>query len=153
MNTNSGRMTDALRERSERASALVVREIAAAGLSREQFALRVGVSTAHVKRWEAASWHVPLALVGHEVLAPSRWIRITTCLIDRESPAILPMESAQRAVVLSALDAIRELTVPANDNAGTLPVTDLSLYRSVCKLQKACESLLASLPAEVRRAA
>lgn len=153
MNTNSGRMTDALRERSERASALVVREIAAAGLSREQFALRVGVSTAHVKRWEAASWHVPLALVGHEVLAPSRWIRITTCLIDRESPAILPMDHAERAVVVAALECVREIAAPANDNAHSATVTDLTLYRSVVRLRKACDSLLASLPAEVRRAA
>lgn len=57
------------------------------------------------------------------------------------------------AVVVAALECVREIAAPANDNAHSATVTDLSLYRSVAKLQKACESLLASMPVDVRRAA
>lgn len=153
MSKNTGRVLEAWRERSEQATAIVLREVRAAGYSREELARRINLSTASIKRWESGDALVPLALLAHGGLPAERRLRIATTLIEHDSAAILPMDHAERAVVVAALECVREIAAPANDNAHNATVTDLSLYRSVAKLQKACESLLASMPVDVRRAA
>ena len=153
MSNSTGRVLDARRERSAQATAIVLREVSAAGYSREELARRIDLSTASIKRWESGDALVPLALLTHPALSSERRLRIATTLIEHDSPAILPIDCAERSVVVAALDCVREIVAPANDNAHSATVTDLTLYRSVVRLRKACDSLLASLPAEVRRAA
>ena len=153
MKTNTGKVSSALAPLARQASAAVLREVAVAQYSHDTFALRLGVSRALVRAWEEGRAHVPLALLASDALSHDARVRIATALIVSESPAILPVDHAERAVVVAALECVREIAAPANDNAHSATVTDLTLYRSVVRLRKACDSLLASLPAEVRRAA
>lgn len=153
MKTNAGKVVASLAPLAHRASVLVLREVAVAQYSHDTFALRLGVSRALVRAWEEGRAHVPLALLASDALSREARTRIATTLIEHDSPAILPIDCAERSVVVAALDCVREIAAPANDNAHSATVTDLTLYRSVVRLRKACDSLLASLPAEVRRAA
>ena len=117
MKTNTGKVSSALAPLARQASAAVLREVAVAQYSHDTFALRLGVSRALVRAWEEGRAHVPLALLASDALSHDARVRIATTLIEHDSPAILPIDCAERSVVVAALDCVREIVAPANDNA------------------------------------
>jgi transcriptional regulator with XRE-family HTH domain len=147
MSTNTGKVSASLAPLAHRATAVVLREVGAAGLSYETVASRLGVSRALIRAWEDGRAHVPLALLASDALSSERRRRIATTLIEHET-ATVPLDGARRVVLRTALEVLGA-AVAANDNA----VTDLATYRSVAALRDACDRYLHALPIEARRAA